>query len=226
MHGWFVDRGGEGEEALRALLGGSQPDPGPTLEERAARFGVSPEILGQYEAAARRRLGQPPASVASVLRTAAAKRSTRYTNPWWFARLEQLARALFAARDAHFRPPHPLARERPRREEIVLGTLPGVNVRADVMPAVRGQYRIILVDETVFVFSFQSGKLTHMPSWWSRLIWNETTDRTMMWLGPNHGAPEPKPVARSLACPKAGESTRPRRPASATIGRKFPSEDL
>jgi hypothetical protein len=33
-----------------------------------------------------------------------------------------------------------------------------------------------------------------MPNWWSRLIRQETTDRTMMWLGPSHGAPQPKPI--------------------------------
>jgi hypothetical protein len=159
LHGWFVDRGGDGEEGLRACLALSQSDASPTLEEKAARFGVSTEIFAQHEAATRRRLGQQPVSVASILRAAVTKRSSRYTDPWWFARLEQLARALFAARDAHFRPPHPLSHERPRREEIVLGTLPGVNVRADVMPIARGRYRIILVDETVFVFSFLLGQI-------------------------------------------------------------------
>lgn len=159
LHGWFLRRGGGGEQALWAFLDGQQPDPGPTLEVKAAQFGISPEVYASYEANVRRRLGEPSADVATLLRTAAAKRSTRYTNPWWFARLEQLARALFTARDAHFMPPHPLARELPRREQIVLGTLPGVNIRAEVMPAVRGRYRVILVDETLFIFSFLLGQL-------------------------------------------------------------------
>lgn len=112
---------------------------------------MSVEALEEREAVIRHRLGLPPANLESLLRTAA--------GPWWFARLEQLTRALFKARDAHFKHPHRLVRKGPTLNEIVAGTLPAANVNARVLPDHRGRYRIIVVDETVFVFSFLVSQL-------------------------------------------------------------------
>jgi hypothetical protein len=94
-----------------------------------------------------------------TLKRGQATRTTRYTDPFWHDRLENLALTMLRIIEADYPKGHPLKRQHPGPGEILFGTAPGFDVNGRAVGIADSQYYVVLVDETLFAFSLAWGQV-------------------------------------------------------------------
>jgi hypothetical protein len=115
-----------------------------------------------------------------------AGRTTRYSDPFWHDRLENLALSMLGIIEKEYKQDHPMVRLHPAPGEILFGTAPGFDINGRSTPVRNSEYYTVLIDETLFAFCFVWGQVlasAHVPN--SDGTFNLDRDRRIAYMQEN-----------------------------------------